>query len=155
MVEVEGTDHGPTTLWRRYGDPRTIRQVILCKGQVWWWRGGWQNLPDEFVGSRDRVLWSPTLSLGQEGPALSQWRGFRMSGQHHTVQALPLDRAEPQAGWQGAEGHVWCFLTMFLSFMAVPDWSRDLPSVSIFSSYLGVYSFICSFIFSFIRSVTI
>ena len=68
------------------------------KGQVCWWRGGGQNLPGELVGSRDRVLWGPTLSLGQGGPALSQWGGFSTSGQCQPVQALLLDRAEPQAG---------------------------------------------------------
>lgn len=26
---------------------------------------GWQDLPEEFVGSRPRVLWGLTLSLGQ------------------------------------------------------------------------------------------
>ena len=86
--------HGPTTLWRKYGDLRTIRQVSICRGQLWQWGAGGRTwvaglgFSREFVGSRDRVPWGPTLSLGQWGPALSQWGGLSMSGQHHLLQVL-------------------------------------------------------------------
>lgn len=44
------------------------------------------------------VPWGPTLSQGQWGSALSLRGGNSLSGQQDLLQALPMDRAAPQAG---------------------------------------------------------
>lgn len=129
--------------WKRHGDLRITKLVVFtCRGPMWqglgrtcqrsWW-AAWPGFPvvPHWVGGEERV----------------------MSG--HLLQSLLLDRAEPQAGWQGVEGHVLCSVVTISQFsVSEREWllRNDPEAFPLWMSALHTKEFVQSFNHFFIHS---